>query len=124
EQRSGARAGFLGTLLVHWRIALYAIVLMTAFNFFSHGSQDAYPRFFLGDQHHFDTHLRSLITAIGNVGAICGGVLFGFLSQRLGRRRAIVLAAFLTLPLLPLWAFSATPLMLGLGAFLMQVAVQ
>jgi len=97
---------------------------MTAFNFFSHGSQDAYPRFFLGDQHHFDTHLRSLITAIGNVGAICGGVLFGFLSQRLGRRRTIVLAASLALPLLPLWAFSATPLMLGLGAFLMQIAVQ
>ena len=124
EQRSSARPGFFGTLLAHWRIAVYAIALMTAFNFFSHGSQDAYPRFFLGDQHHFDTHLRSLITAIGNVGAICGGVLFGFLSQRLGRRRTIVLAASLALPLLPLWAFSATPLMLGLGAFLMQIAVQ
>ncbi len=124
EQRSRSRLGFTATLLVHWRIALYAIVLMTAFNFLSHGSQDAYPSFFLKGQHHFDTHLTSLITAIGNVGAICGGLLFGFLSQRLGRRRAILLAAVLTLPLLPLWAFSATPIALACGAFLMQVAVQ
>ncbi|HLW23820.1 MAG TPA: MFS transporter [Steroidobacteraceae bacterium] len=124
ERSSRSRAGFLDTLLVHWRIAVYAIALMTAFNFFSHGSQDAYPSYFLKGQHHFDTHLASAITAIGNVGAICGGLLFGFLSQHLGRRRAIVLAALLSLPILPLWAFSVTPLLLGLGAFFMQVAVQ
>jgi MFS transporter, SHS family, lactate transporter len=64
---------------------------MTAFNFFSHGSQDAYPNLFLKVQHHFDTHLSALMTAIANVGAICGGLSFGFLSQKIGRRRAIML---------------------------------
>src|ERR1700685_2250925 len=74
----------------NWKIALYAIVLMTAFNFFSHGSQDAYPNLFLKVQHGFDTKLAALITAVANIGAICGGLLFGSLSEKFGRRRIIV----------------------------------
>jgi SHS family lactate transporter-like MFS transporter len=105
------------------KLAAYAIVLMAAFNFLSHGSQDAYPTF-LKVQHHFDTRLTSLLTAIANVGAICGGLLFGSLSERIGRRRAIMIAALLALPALPFWAFGSTPLILGLGAFLIQLAVQ
>jgi SHS family lactate transporter-like MFS transporter len=105
------------------KLALYAVVLMTAFNFLSHGSQDAYPTF-LKVQHHFDTRLTSLLTAIANVGAICGGLLFGALSERIGRRRAIIIAALLALPALPFWAYGSTPLILGLGAFLVQLAVQ
>jgi SHS family lactate transporter-like MFS transporter len=107
----------------NFKLAVYAVVLMAAFNFFSHGSQDAYPTF-LKVQHHFDTRLTSLLTAIANVGAICGGLLFGSLSERIGRRRAIVIAALLALPALPLWAFGSTPLILGVGAFLIQLAVQ
>jgi MFS transporter, SHS family, lactate transporter len=114
--------------VVAWRewnikLTLYAVVLMTAFNFLSHGSQDAYPSF-LKDQHHFDTHLTALLAIISNVGAICGGLLFGRLSERIGRRRAIILAALLALPALPFWAYGSTPLILGLGAFLVQLAVQ
>jgi MFS transporter, SHS family, lactate transporter len=105
------------------KLAVYAVALMTAFNFFSHGSQDAFPRF-LQVQHHFDTRLTALLTAIANVGAICGGLLFGSLSERLGRRRTIVIAALLALPALPFWAFGSTPLILGMGAFLVQLAVQ
>ncbi|HTV97160.1 MAG TPA: MFS transporter [Steroidobacteraceae bacterium] len=105
------------------KLAIYVIVLMTAFNFFSHGSQDAYPTF-LKVQHHFDTRLTSLITAIANLGAIGGGLLFGTLSERIGRRRAIVIAALLALPALPFWAFGSTPVILAAGAFLMQVSVQ
>jgi MFS transporter, SHS family, lactate transporter len=107
-----------------WKLAAYAIVLMTAFNFFSHGSQDAYPNLFLKIQHGFDTKTLSLMTAIANIGAICGGIGFGFLSERIGRRRAIILAALLALPVIPFWAFGSTPLILGVGAFLMQVSVQ
>jgi SHS family lactate transporter-like MFS transporter len=59
-----------------------------------------------------------------NVGAIVGGIGFGIWSERIGRRRAIIIACLLALPVLPLWAFAATPVLLGLGAFLMQVAVQ
>jgi SHS family lactate transporter-like MFS transporter len=107
-----------------WKLAIYAILLMTAFNFFSHGSQDAYPNLFLKIQHGFDTKTLSLMTAIANIGAILGGIGFGFLSERIGRRRAIILAALLALPVIPFWAFGSTPLVLGIGAFLMQVSVQ
>ena len=107
----------------NFKLTLYAVVLMTAFNFLSHGSQDAYPNF-LKLQHHFDTHLTSLLTAIMNVGAICGGLLFGRLSERIGRRRAIITAALLALPALPFWAYGSTPLILGVGALLIQFAVQ
>jgi len=114
----------LGVIAREWKLALYAILLMTAFNFFSHGSQDAYPNLFLKIQHGFDTKTLSLMTAIANIGAICGGIGFGFLSERIGRRRAIIFAALLALPVIPFWAFGSTPLVLGIGAFLMQVSVQ
>jgi MFS transporter, SHS family, lactate transporter len=114
----------LGVIAREWKLALYAILLMTAFNFFSHGSQDAYPNLFLKIQHGFDTKTLSLMTAIANIGAICGGIGFGFLSERIGRRRAIVFAALLALPVIPFWAFGSTPVVLGIGAFLMQVSVQ
>ncbi len=64
------------------------------------------------------------MTAIANIGAICGGIGFGFLSERIGRRGAIMSAALLALPVIPFWAFGTTPIVLGIGAFLMQVSVQ
>ena len=110
-------------LVRHWKIALYLVVLMTAFNFFSHGTQDLYPTF-LQKQHHFDTHTTGTLTAIMNVGAIVGGIAFGIWSERIGRRRAIIVASLLARTIIPLWAYSATPVLLAVGGFLMQVAVQ
>lgn len=110
-------------LLRHWKIALYLVVLMTAFNFFSHGTQDLYPTF-LQKQHHFDTHTTGILAAVMNVGAIVGGIGFGIWSERLGRRKTIILASLLALPVIPLFAYGSTPLMLAIGAFLVQVAVQ
>jgi len=107
----------------HGLLFAYVVALMTAFNFFSHGTQDLYPTF-LQTQHRLDTHTVSTIAIVANVGAILGGVFFGRLSQRIGRRRAIGCATLLALPVIPLWAFSARVAMLGLGAFLMQIAVQ
>ncbi len=124
ERKSLPRPGLLAVLRREWKLALYAIVLMTAFNFFSHGSQDAYPNLFLKVQHHFDTKLASLMTAIANIGAICGGLFFGSLSEKFGRRRTIVAAALIALPTLPFWAFGSTPLILAAGAFAMQFSVQ
>jgi SHS family lactate transporter-like MFS transporter len=124
EQRRNKRpANPIGELAKHWKIALYVVLLMTAFNFFSHGTQDIYPTF-LREQHKFDTHTVGLLAMVGNAGAIVGGITFGIWSERIGRKRAIIIASLLALPVIPLWAFSATPLMLGLGAFLIQVAVQ
>jgi SHS family lactate transporter-like MFS transporter len=107
----------------HWRMALYVIVLMTAFNLFSHGTQDLYPTF-LQKGRGFGTGATGLLTIIGNVGAIGGGLLFGGLSERFGRRRGIVVAALLSVLVIPLWAFSHGMALLAAGAFLMQFMVQ
>ncbi|HEV3423545.1 MAG TPA: MFS transporter [Paraburkholderia sp.] len=117
------RPGLLATLKQNWVLSVYAIILMTAFNFFSHGTQDLYPTF-LREQHHFDPHTVSLITITLNIGAIVGGLFFGSMSEKIGRKRAIFIAALIALPVLPLWAFSSGAVMLALGAFLMQISVQ
>jgi MFS transporter, SHS family, lactate transporter len=107
----------------HWKLALYVVVLMTAFNLFSHGTQDLYPTF-LQRQHHLDTKTVGILSAVMNIGAIAGGLAFGAWSERIGRRWAIVIASLLSLAVLPLWAFSHTAAMLAAGAFLMQLMVQ
>ena len=117
------KTSFMQAMKGRWRLMFYAVALMTCFNFFSHGSQDIYPTF-LKVQHKFSPAVVTMLTMALNVGAIVGGVVFGSLSERIGRRRAIVLAALLALPIIPLWAFSTTPLLLGLGAFLIQIAIQ
>ena len=116
-------SGTFAVLRDHWRLALFAIVLMTGFNFFSHGTQDLYPTF-LQKQHGFGHGTVSTIAVIYNIGAMLGGLIFGSLSQRWGRRRTIMLSALLAIPVAGLWAFSATAAMLALGAFLMQFFVQ
>jgi SHS family lactate transporter-like MFS transporter len=123
--RSGSarRGGTLAVVKSHWRLGIYAVVLMTAFNFFSHGTQDLYPTF-LQVQHKLSPHTVGVIAVIYNIGAICGGILFGSLSERYGRRRCIVIAALLSLPVLPIWALSSNVILLAAGAFLMQFTVQ
>jgi MFS transporter, SHS family, lactate transporter len=118
-----ARSNTLAILRSHWKLGIYAMLLMTAFNFFSHGTQDLYPTF-LQVQHHFSQHEVSLIAIIYNIGAIIGGLSFGALSEQFGRRRLIIIAAVLSLVVLPLWAFSTSAVWLAAGAFLMQVMVQ
>jgi SHS family lactate transporter-like MFS transporter len=107
----------------YWGRAAFMIVLMTLFNCFSHGTQDLYP-LFLQVEKGFGTDLTGKLATIGPIGAICGGLFFGALSERIGRKRAIVIAALLSLPILKLWAFSTEPLLLGMGAFWLQVMVQ
>lgn len=118
------RIGIWPVLRQHAGLVAFAAIVMMAFNFFSHGSQDLYPSQFLGAQHHLTPDVISVISIVGNVGAMLGGIGFGALSQRIGRKWSIVIAALLALPVLRLWAFSTTPVTLGLGAFLMQICVQ
>jgi SHS family lactate transporter-like MFS transporter len=99
------------------------VVLMFAFNSFSHGTQDLYPTF-LTKGHGFSPGTVMLITVAANIGALFGGILFGTWSEKIGRRRAIVIAALLAVPVIPLWAYSHTVPMLALGGFLMQFMVQ
>jgi MFS transporter, SHS family, lactate transporter len=107
----------------HFPKLLYLVVLMAFFNAFSHGSQDLYPTF-LQSQHGYGPKVTSAITIVMNVGALAGGICFGAWSERLGRRRATVLAAALALPMIPLWAFASSAPLFALGGFLMQFMVQ
>ncbi len=106
---------------------VFLIVLMTAFNWMSHGTQDIYPTFLKATEQAGaalagDT---ALLIAIGyNIGAIAGGLIFGGLSERFGRRRIIVFCAVLGLPVVPIFAYSHTAGMLALGSFVMQLFVQ
>ncbi|ANC39972.1 MFS transporter [Hafnia alvei] len=113
----------LPVLKSHWKLCIYLVLLMAAFNFFSHGTQDMYPAF-LKIQHGFDPKTVSIIAISYNIASIIGGVFFGVLSEKIGRKKAIIIAAALALPVIPLWAFSGGSLMLGIGAFLMQFMVQ
>jgi len=101
----------------------FLVALMFAFNSFSHGSQDLYPTFLTKD-HKFAPQTVGFIAIIANIGALLGGIIFGTWSEKIGRRRAIVIAALLSIPVIPLWAYSHTVPMLALGGFLMQFMVQ
>ena len=123
ESQRLPKPSLIETLRANWGISLYAIVLMMCFNLFSHGTQDLYPTF-LQKQHGFDHATVSWITIVANIGAIVGGLLFGFVSEKIGRVNAITIASLMALPVLPLWAYSSTPLLLAIGAFIMQISVQ
>ena len=123
QAKAQPKPGLFATLGANWRVSLYAVVLMMFLNLFSHGTQDLYP-VFLQKQHQFNHHTVSLVLIVANLGAITGGLFFGHLSERIGRVNAITIAALVALPVIPLWAYGSTAVMLGLGAFMMQIAVQ
>jgi SHS family lactate transporter-like MFS transporter len=107
----------------HGALLIYAALLMTAFNYMSHGTQDLYPTF-LEKQRGFGVSAKSTITIVYAIGMICGGTVIGFFSQRWGRRRCIILASICGMLLIPAWIFSpGTPLLIA-GGFLMQFMVQ
>jgi MFS transporter, SHS family, lactate transporter len=110
-------------ILRHWPLALYAVAFMTGMNFMSHGTQDLYATF-LQRQHGFASGTVFALSALGAIGAIAGGIVFGAYSQRIGRRAAIMVCAILGIAIVPLWVFSHTVALLACGAFAIQFAVQ
>jgi MFS transporter, SHS family, lactate transporter len=107
----------------HWALFLYVILLMTAFNAMSHGTQDMYQTF-LGEQRHYGVTQKAATGIIYAFGAICGGTVVGQLSQKWGRRRSIILCAAFGTVLIPLWVFSPGFTLLVIGGFAMQFMVQ
>ncbi len=112
-----------GSISRHWKLFLYLVLLMTGMNFASHGTQDMYPTF-LQRFWKFGPVERSLISAISMVGAIIGGIAVGLLSDKIGRRRAIVFSLIGAIVLTPLWAYAPGVGLLIAGAFLIQFCVQ
>jgi SHS family lactate transporter-like MFS transporter len=113
-----------GTLLKQFLPTfLFLVVLMTAFMSFSHGTQDVYPTF-LTTYAKLQPSTVGLIGVLYGFGSIAGGFVFGTLSERWGRKRAIITAALLSIPIIPLWAYGHSAFALGSGAVLMQFMVQ
>ena len=114
----------LSVLKQHQKLTVYAVILLTSMLYFSHGSQDLYPKLFLAGFHHLPHHTVVWMMVVYNLGAIAGGLAIGFLSQRIGRRKALAGAALLALPAIPFWAFGHGVIPLVLGGFVLQFAVQ
>ncbi len=101
----------------------YLVLLMTAFNWMSHGTQDIYPTF-LKEGLHFSANQAISVAIIFNIGAIIGGTLLGGASERYGRRRIIMICAVLGLFMIAPFVLPKTLALLALGSFLMQFFVQ
>ncbi|HLV89055.1 MAG TPA: MFS transporter [Candidatus Sulfotelmatobacter sp.] len=125
EGRVDRRAGSSWGKDIRSNLATFAflVILMFAFNSFSHGTQDLYPTF-LERNMHYGPQTTSMIVMVYNVGALLGGIVFGNWSEKIGRRKAIIIAALLAIPMIPLWAFSHSVPMFAVGGFLMQFMVQ
>jgi SHS family lactate transporter-like MFS transporter len=123
EERTIPEIGLRKGLLQYVGTFVFLVLLMTGFNAFSHGTQDLYPTFLQKD-HGFSAQLTGGIAILYNIGALAGGMVFGTLSEKIGRKKAIILAALLALPAIPLYALSHSMWMLASGAFVMQFMVQ
>jgi SHS family lactate transporter-like MFS transporter len=108
--------GFLPTFL-------FLVLLMTVFMSFSHGTQDVYPTF-LQVEGGFTPAIVGRIAIVYGIGSILGGFAFGTLSEKWGRKRAILTAALLAIPMIPLYAYGHSAFALGAGSFLMLFMVQ
>ena len=118
-----ARVDLGGFLSEHSTLLIYAVLLMTALNYMSHGTQDLYATF-LQKQRGFNSDQTSRIAIIYAVGMICGGTVVGYSSQHWGRRRVIILCAIFGMLLIPLWIFAPNTALLVMGGFLIQFMVQ
>ncbi len=112
---------------INWKkilpLFIFSVILMTAFNLMSHGTQDLYP-VFLQKQRGFSAHEVAFTAILYNIGGILGGILFGYYSQKKGRKKAIILATLIGILAVPIWAFSPSKTLLVLGSFILQFFVQ
>jgi SHS family lactate transporter-like MFS transporter len=123
SQRKHASVRLSVLLRQHGLLFVYAALLMTAFNYMSHGTQDLYATY-LEEQRGFGVNAKSIISIVYATGAICGGTVLGFWSQKWGRRRVIILSAVCGMLLIPLWIFAPSTGLLIVGGFLIQFMVQ
>src|SRR5712691_4987048 len=106
----------------HLKGFLYLVVLMTFMMFLSHGTQDLYPDFL--KERHVGANMIPLIAILYNIGAVLGAIIFGHMSQHIGRRYSMIAALGVSLCVIPFWAFGNTVGVLASAAFVMQMGVQ
>ncbi len=123
QHRAASTRAILAVVKQNWKSAIYLVLMMTLMMFLSHGTQDLYPDF-LKSAHRASSHIVSYIAILYNMGAVIGTLIFGHLSEHLGRRRSMIFALLVSLSTIPAWAFGGTLLMIAVAAFIMQAGVQ
>jgi SHS family lactate transporter-like MFS transporter len=119
----------LRSALEHKGTFLYLLLMMTVLLFLSHGAQDLYPDFLNGIAAVragtvLGMKALAVIPIVYNIGAIAGALVFGYISQSTGRRKAMLLALVVALASIPTWAFGSSVVLLMASSFLMQCGVQ
>ncbi|HEY1264770.1 MAG TPA: MFS transporter [Terriglobales bacterium] len=107
----------------HWKLFSYLVLMMTLMMFLSHGTQDLYPDF-LKTTRGFNLSTVALLAIFFNIGAVLGAIIFGHMSERIGRRRSMIAALAVALAMIPVWAFVGALPAIAVGAFVMQIGVQ
>jgi len=123
QHRAPTTDAILLVVKQHWKSALYLVLMMTLMMFLSHGTQDLYPDF-LRTTHAAKPHTVSYIAILYNVGAVLGAIIFGHLSEVIGRRHGMIAALVLSLVTIPAWAFAGSLTVIAIAAFIMQAGVQ
>ncbi len=123
QHRVPSMGAIVQIVLDHRRSFAYLLLMLTLMTCLSHGTQDLYPDF-LKTAHGISPSVVAYVAMFYNLGAVMGAIMFGHISERLGRRRAIIVALALSLVMIPAWAFGVSITTLATGAFLMQVGVQ
>ena len=123
QHRAATVGAILRTAGGHWKIFSYLVLLMTLMMFLSHGTQDLYPHF-LKEVHGLPLATISYVAILYNIAAVVGACVYGYFSEHVGRRRAMLLALALAMLAIPWWAFGKSLGVLVAGACLMQMGVQ
>jgi MFS transporter, SHS family, lactate transporter len=123
QHRAPTTKAILKVVKEHWQAAVYLVLMMTLMMFLSHGTQDLYPDF-LKSTRGASTRTVAYIAMLYNIGAVVGAVIFGQLSDVLGRRRSMIAALILSLVTIPAWAFAGPIAAIAIAAFVMQMGVQ
>ena len=123
EKTQAEPVALWSTLRDNFRSLAYLVALLSMMGLISHGTQDLYPTF-LSKERGLGPQTVALIAIVYNIGALIGGVVFGRWSDRLGRRRTMIIAVLLALASVPLWIYPRSLILLAVGAFMMQLMVQ
>ena len=123
QHRVATTGQLLRVVAQNWKRFVYLAVLMTFMMFLSHGTQDLYPDF-LREVHRFSAAGIANIAMVYNVAAVVGSMIFGALSQRVGRRKGMMVALGLCLVVVPLWAFGAGLATVVVTSVILQIGVQ
>ncbi len=123
QHRAPSTRAILEVVRQNWKSAMYLVLMMTLMMFLSHGTQDLYPDF-LRSTRGASAHTISYIAVLYNIGAVLGTLIFGHLSEKLGRRRSMIFALLLSLAAIPAWAFAGPIVTIAIAAFVLQAGVQ